>query len=108
MYIMVPTGMQIINSNFVERFCVVEKPDAALVVASYDRSTVGAHTLGRYADVREAQEALGELLVALAGGQTCCTTGSVSRRTPASRDGAAARRHTGAVRPGRDAGAIPI
>ena len=46
MYIMVPTGMQIINSNFVERFCVVEKPDAALVVASYDRSTVGAHTLG--------------------------------------------------------------
>ena len=73
MYIMVPTGMQIINSNFVVRFCVVEKPDAALVVASYDRSTVGAHTLGRYADVREAQEALGELLVALAGGQTCFT-----------------------------------
>ena len=34
MYIMVPTGMQIINSEFVERFCVVEKPDAALVVAS--------------------------------------------------------------------------
>lgn len=45
MYIMVPTGMEIINSEFVERFCVVEKPDAALVVASYDRSTVGAHTL---------------------------------------------------------------
>ena len=70
MYIMVPTGMQVINSEFVERFCVVEKPDAALVVASYDRSTAGAHTLGRYADVREAQEALGELL---AGGQTCFT-----------------------------------
>lgn len=73
MYIMVSTGMEIINSEFVERFCVVEKPDAALVVASYDRSTMGARTMGRYADVREAQEALDELLVALAGGQTCFT-----------------------------------
>lgn len=72
MYIMVPSGMQIINSEFVERFCVTEKPDAALIVASYSdvRPPV---TMGRYANTKEAKQTLGELMAALAGGQTCFT-----------------------------------
>ena len=60
---------QIINSEFVERFVCVQKSDAVLIVASYNdvRPPV---TMGRYRDMKEAQDALGELLNALAGGQT--------------------------------------
>ncbi len=65
---MIEGETQIINSEFVERFCLVEKPDAALVVASYrdDRPPV---TMARYSRKDEAQDALCELFKALAGGQ---------------------------------------
>lgn len=35
MFFLNETGCELINSSYVERFCVVKKPDAALIVASY-------------------------------------------------------------------------
>ena len=69
MYIMNAMQNTVLNSNFVERFLVADKGDAALVIASYsqDRRPV---TMGRYKDKKEAQEALGSLFSALYGGQT--------------------------------------
>lgn len=66
MYIL--AGKQLINSNFVERFCIVEKNDAALVVASYN-DTRPAVTLSRYKNMREATDVLDELMYALSGEQ---------------------------------------
>ncbi len=68
MYIVDSRAKQIINSDFVERFCVSEKDDAALIVASYSdvRPPV---TMGRYRGLEEAQDTLGQLLSALVGGQ---------------------------------------
>lgn len=48
MYILISDRKSIVDSAFVERFCIVEKPDACLVVASY--SADRAVTIGRYAD----------------------------------------------------------
>lgn len=71
MFILNGTETQIINSEFVERFCVADKPDASLVLASYGREREPV-TLARYKDHKEAAEALKDLLVALAGGQVSC------------------------------------
>lgn len=53
MYIATNNADQILNTDFVERFCVVSKSDAVLIVASYsaDRYT----TIGRYKDIEEAR-----------------------------------------------------
>lgn len=67
MYIL--AGKQLINSRFVERFCLVEKNDAVLVVASYN-DTRPAVTLSRYKNMHEATGILEELMYALSGGQT--------------------------------------
>lgn len=72
MYILTGDKKQIINSDFVERFCISEKPDAALIVASYDKN-IQLVTVARYRDLREAQKVLGELLCAIAGGQAYYT-----------------------------------
>ena len=72
MYILSGDKKQIINSDFVERFCISEKPDAALIVASYDKN-IQLVTVARYRDLREAQKVLGELLCAIAGGQAYYT-----------------------------------
>lgn len=61
-------GKQVINSNFVERFCLVEKNDAVLVVASYS-DLRPAVTLSRYKNLREATGALEDLMFALSGEQ---------------------------------------
>lgn len=68
MYIMLAGGRQIVNSEFVERFCISEKNDAALIVASYSdvRPPV---TMARYANMDEARGVLCELMGALSGGQ---------------------------------------
>lgn len=58
---------EIIDSTFVQRFRIVVKPDAALVIASYNADT--AVTISKYKNEREAKVALAELLAALAGGQ---------------------------------------
>lgn len=67
MYIMNGAGTEILNADFVERFCMVKKPDATLIVASYgaDRYV----TVARYQDVKEAEQAIGGLFGALAAGQ---------------------------------------
>ena len=68
MYIMAAGGKQIINSEFVERFCLSEKEDAILIVASYS-DTRPPVTMARYANMDESRDALGKLMGALAGGQ---------------------------------------
>lgn len=67
MYIMNEAGTEIMNADFVERFCVVKKPDTVLIVASYgaDRCV----TVGRYGNLNEAAEAMVDLSSALARGQ---------------------------------------
>lgn len=67
MYILNGAEMEVVNTDFVERFCVVRKDDATLIVASYSsaRSPV---TLARYASVGEARAALRTLFYDLAGG----------------------------------------
>lgn len=65
MYILTSDGKSIVDSSFVERFCIVEKPDACLVVASY--SADRAVTIGRYADRKEADSAFSSLLNSLVG-----------------------------------------
>lgn len=65
MYILMSDRKSIVDSAFVERFCIVEKPDACLVVASY--SADRAVTIGRYADRKEADAAFSGLLNSLVG-----------------------------------------
>lgn len=72
MYLLTEAGSQIVNTEFVERFCVARKPDAVLIVASYSTERPPV-TLGRYADGQEACAALLELYGAMAGGQACFT-----------------------------------
>ena len=63
---------QIINTEFVERFCISEKDDAALIVLSYSSERPPV-TLARYKNAQEAKEALSDLFYAVAGGQTYYT-----------------------------------
>lgn len=65
MYILTSDMKSIVDSSFVERFCIVEKPDAVLIVASY--SAERAVTIGRYADRKEADAAFSSLLNELVG-----------------------------------------
>lgn len=68
MIIMNPQGSMILNSDFVERFLVVEKPDVCLIIASYheERQPV---TIARYKDMEEAKDTLVDLFGALREGQ---------------------------------------
>lgn len=68
MYILNSANDQLINADFAERFCVAEKPDAALVIASYS-DTRPPVTVGRYKDAEEARAVLFEIMQALAGEQ---------------------------------------
>lgn len=61
MYILDERGNQIVVSEFVQRFVIVRKPDAALIVASYGRGVDEAITIGRYANEKEAKDALIDL-----------------------------------------------
>lgn len=63
MYILTSDEKSIVDSNFVERFCVVDKPDAVLIIASY--SADRAVTVGRYKDRTEANHALFDLYSSL-------------------------------------------
>lgn len=69
MYIMDAMQSTILNSDFVERFLVVDKGDAVLIIASYsqDRSPV---TMGRYKNTKEARDVLCDMFIALHGGQS--------------------------------------
>lgn len=65
MYILTSDAKSIIDSTFVERFCEVERPDAWLIIASYSEDR--AVTIGRYADRKEADDALRGLYDNLVG-----------------------------------------
>lgn len=74
MYIMTNNETQIINSDFVERFVIVEKPDAALIIASYTSANEPPPvTIGRYKDRKEAQDASKDMFYALASKFDCYT-----------------------------------
>lgn len=68
MYIFDGSRKQIINAEFVERFCISEKDDATLIVASYSSSRPPV-TLARYENTAEAKGALADLFYAISGGQ---------------------------------------
>ena len=68
MYIMNVQGTMIVNSEFVERFLIAEKGDACLIIASYNQERPPV-TMGRYKDIKEASDILGDLFRALIGGQ---------------------------------------
>ena len=96
MYILSGDKKQIINSDFVERFCISEKPDAALIVASYDKNAKVV-TVARYRDLREAQRVLGNCSAPLQADRritpcrkACCTRNSTSAKMHASSGKAAA------------------
>lgn len=62
MYILASNQESVINSDYVQRFCITKKPDATLIIAYY--SVDRAVTIGRYAD-EEARGVLAELYSAL-------------------------------------------
>lgn len=66
MYILASDQKSVIDSGYVQRFCLVEKPDATLIIASY--SADRAITIGKYADAEEGHGVLAELYAALAAG----------------------------------------
>ena len=72
MYILSGDRKQIVNIEFVERICLAEKPDAALIVASYgcDRPPV---TLARCSTFKESSDVLSDMLYAISGGQAYYT-----------------------------------
>lgn len=59
MYLISSDEKSIIDTSFVERFCVVEKPDAVMIVASYSEERMV--TVGKYADKNEAMSAFESL-----------------------------------------------
>lgn len=63
MFIRTQDAKQIIDSSYVERFCVVVRPDAVLIIASYSEDR--AVTIGKYADKNEADDAFSDLFYAL-------------------------------------------
>lgn len=67
MFIVTNQQNMIVNSEFVERFLIVEKPDASLIIASYNdiRPPI---TLGRY-EQSESKSVLSDLYSALLSDQ---------------------------------------
>ncbi len=65
MYILTSDQKSVIDSSYIQRFCIAKKPDATLIIAYY--SVDRAVTIGRYTD-EEAYGALAELYSALSTG----------------------------------------
>lgn len=63
MYIKTQDSRQIVDSGCIERFCLVVKPDAILIIASYSENR--AVTIGKYADKMEAGNAFDALYYAM-------------------------------------------
>ena len=68
MYILTSDQKSIVDTSFVERFCLVEKPDACLIIASY--SSDRAVTIGKYEDKEEAHGVLSAIYTSLSFGDT--------------------------------------
>ena len=69
MYILNQTQSVIHDAEYIERFHLVQKPDAVLIIASL-RHEQQPDTLGRYADMTEARAVLLSLFIALQGSGT--------------------------------------
>lgn len=65
MYIKNGSSTELINTNFVHRFCIVDKEDCTLLIASYGHD-VQPVTVARYKTHEEAVKALCELQDAMA------------------------------------------
>jgi len=76
MYIMDSIQKNVIDTAYVQRFCLIKQPDATLIIASYSADC--AVTIGKYADAEEAHGVLAELYTAL-------TTGAEGYSMPDSR-----------------------
>lgn len=68
MYILTSDQKSVIDSGYVQRFCLVEKPDACLIIASY--SADRAVTIGKYENKEEAHGVIADIYTALSGGET--------------------------------------
>jgi hypothetical protein len=86
MFISNGAGNELINTALVERFRIVEKPDACLIVASYGQDCDPV-TAARYGTLKEAQEALRELFAEIEGMPhiVCHGTRGRTSRAPAPR-----------------------
>lgn len=69
MYFMNGARTELVNSEYVERFRVVEKEDACIVIASYSREGQPV-TLARYGTLNEAMDALADLHRAICDSET--------------------------------------
>lgn len=68
MYIVSANQSQVVDSAFVERFVLVEKPDAVILAASYNDTRLPV-TLTKFCTMSEARNTLLDLANALGGGQ---------------------------------------
>lgn len=68
MYILTSDQKSIVDTSYAERICLVEKPDAYLIIASYGPER--AVTIGKYAGKDEAYGVLVRLHAELASGST--------------------------------------
>ena len=69
MYILTSDMKCILDSRFVKRFCIVEKPDSVLIIASYSADL--AVTIGKYAVRKEADDAFSKLFNNLVCNDDC-------------------------------------
>lgn len=60
MFVLNGMRTELLNTEMVERFLIVEKPDACLIVASYNNERPPV-TIARYTTISEAIESLGDL-----------------------------------------------
>ena len=65
MWIMNEREKELINCDHVQRFCIVKRSDAVLIVASYAVGDASCATVAKYKTVEEAKEALADLHAAI-------------------------------------------
>lgn len=68
MFILNQTCTEIVNADLEERICVVNQPDAKLIIVG-SRNDTRAITLGRYETMKVARDVLFELFTALRSGE---------------------------------------
>ena len=79
MFIFNGQGTEIINSDYVQRFAIIQKDDAILIAAVLSSDLV---TIGRYAEKKEAESAMYELMSALSTGESYFMPENTGRYLP--------------------------
>lgn len=85
MYLLSGDGKSIVNSEFVERFCVVPKDDFTLICASYS-DTRPPVTIGRYESKGKALDVLLDLLFVLEENDAVFSMPALQSEQPVKRD----------------------